>query len=149
MCTVPTTVERLYRRADQRRDFPKRTDRNCVCQLKDSFDSGSINAAALGFPTGGLLASTHARKDKLGFFLGHSIFLFPFLIFVPFFCSLFQINGVFDTISYSKGASVLRMLDNVILEEGEFIAGISSFLVRQKSDARIRFPKCILIFSQF
>ncbi len=53
-------------------------------------------------------------------------------MFVSFF-NTFQINGVFDTISYSKGASVLRMLDNVILEEGEFIAGISSFLVSRKT----------------
>ncbi len=69
-------------------------------------------------------------------------------MFVSFF-NTFQINGVFDTISYSKGASVLRMLDNVILEEGEFIAGISSFLVRQKNNARTRFLENILFFLNF
>ena len=41
----------------------------------------------------------------------------------------FQINGVFDTISYSKGASVLRMLES-FLRPGEFMAGVTNFLDR-------------------
>ena len=36
---------------------------------------------------------------------------------------------MFDTISYSKGASVLRMLES-FMGEGEFILGVSNFLRR-------------------
>ncbi len=44
-----------------------------------------------------------------------------------------QINGVFDTISYSKGASVLRMLE-AFMGEGEFIAGVTNFLNKYEFD---------------
>jgi len=47
-----------------------------------------------------------------------------------------QINGVFDTISYSKGASVLRMLEN-FMEEGDFLRGVSKFLVEYEFDNAI------------
>lgn len=40
-----------------------------------------------------------------------------------------QINAVFDTISYSKGSSVIRMMDN-FLGEDDFKAGITSFLIK-------------------
>ncbi len=38
-----------------------------------------------------------------------------------------QINAVFDTISYSKGSSVIRMMENFMGTE-DFRAGISDFL---------------------
>ena len=42
-----------------------------------------------------------------------------------------QITEIFDTISYSKGASVLRMLEQFMGEE-EFRQGIHNFLERYK-----------------
>lgn len=39
-----------------------------------------------------------------------------------------QINAVFDTISYSKGASVIRMMES-FMGEGDFRKGIHNFLV--------------------
>ena len=38
-----------------------------------------------------------------------------------------QINAVFDTISYSKGSSVIRMMENFMGTE-DFKAGIKKFL---------------------
>ncbi len=38
-----------------------------------------------------------------------------------------EINAVFDTISYSKGASVIRMMEN-FLGENDFRKGLNSFL---------------------
>ena len=40
-----------------------------------------------------------------------------------------QINAVFDTIAYSKGASVIRMMEN-FLGENDFRKGLTNFLTK-------------------
>jgi glutamyl aminopeptidase len=53
----------------------------------------------------------------------------PFSKFSRF--NTFQITEIFDAISYKKGASVLRMLENFMGAE-DFRLGISGFLKRYK-----------------
>ena len=40
-----------------------------------------------------------------------------------------EINSVFDTIAYSKGASVIRMMEN-FLGEADFKKGLTNFLTK-------------------
>ncbi|XP_030848825.1 aminopeptidase N-like [Strongylocentrotus purpuratus] len=44
-----------------------------------------------------------------------------------------EINEIFDSISYSKGASILRML-NDILGEDVFLSGLNAYLLRYRED---------------
>ena len=59
-----------------------------------------------------------------------------------------EINSVFDTIAYSKGASVIRMMEN-FLGETDFRKGLTNFLTKYSFQNAITAGKLILLHSKY
>ena len=54
-----------------------------------------------------------------------------------------EINSVFDTIAYSKGASVIRMMEN-FLGETDFRKGLTNFLTKYSFENAITVGKSLI-----
>ena len=59
-----------------------------------------------------------------------------------------EINSVFDTIAYSKGASVIRMMEN-FLGETDFRKGLTNFLTKYSFQNAITVGKLIILHSKY